>query len=128
MECQRLQIRPAETSVFHENSRGTKFASECLQCLHGLKACLTNMCVCVCTYVRVHVMCQRQCNIIMLQYDCAICTHNEAACKTPWGFASSFHPKAPATVKAFAQVATTTQLALHEIPAQKVSHSQKPGA
>ena len=37
-------------------------------------------------------------------------------------------PKVPATVKAFAQVATTTQLALHAIPAQKVSHSQKPGA
>ena len=46
----------------------------------------------------------------------------------PWGLALSFHPKVPATVNAFAQVATTTQLALHAIPAQKVSHSQKPGA
>ena len=46
----------------------------------------------------------------------------------PWGLALSFHTKVPATVKAFAQVATTTQLALHAIPAQKVSHSQKPGA
>mmetsp|Transcript_58480 Transcript_58480/g.92668 ORF Transcript_58480/g.92668 Transcript_58480/m.92668 type:complete len:96 (+) Transcript_58480:459-746(+) len=52
----------------------------------------------------------------------------EAANGVPATPNSSFHPKAPATVKAFAQVATTTQLALHEIPAQKVSHSQKPGA
>lgn len=36
-----------------------------------------------------------------------------------------FHPSWPRTVNAFAQVATTTQLALHAIPAQNVSHSQK---
>ena len=46
--------------------------------------------------------------------------------KHVWG--RSFHPRYPAKVNALAQVATTTQLALQAIPAQKVSHSQKPGA